>query len=213
MAKKATKKKANAPEFTFDDVEALADDINDQALFDDVIEFEEEASVEDVIVAIREVIMDGDECQIFNTDGLSAESFATLEKIGCPAVSEKTEEEEDSEPDEPDDDVEEEEEEEAPEEKPAKKTKKVAKKAAPKKEKKAKAAPKKEKPPKKDTATRSRAKCIADAMKKIGTYDIDEIALEANKIFIEHGGQDSMAQSIYFTRKLVIFAKEFNLAD
>lgn len=205
MAKKKKSSKKKAPEYTLEEVQVLADDINDQNLFDEIIDLDEAEDVGEAVETLKETIVDDGECQIFDTDDLTDESFALLEKIGCPAGSEGSTEKPEPEPEKADKKAKKKK---AADKKKAEKEKEKKKKAADKKKADKKKAEKKEKKP-----PYTRTISIANAFKKVGTYDVDEVALEANNLFVENGGKDSMHQSTYFTKKLMVFAKHFDLAD
>ena len=89
MAKKRTKKEE--PDFTLEEVQELADDINDQNLFDEIIDLDEAEDATEAAEMVKDIIVEDGECQIFDTDTLKDESFDTLEAMGCPAISEQEE--------------------------------------------------------------------------------------------------------------------------
>jgi len=85
MAPKGNQKKAKGP--TLEDLQALAEEMNEAMGLDPAIEFDDETDIEDLKIEILNNCYDDDDnCEIYTTDEFTDEAWATFKKLGVEAA-------------------------------------------------------------------------------------------------------------------------------
>ena len=97
MAPKGNQKRAKGP--TLEDLQALAEEMNEVMGLDPAIEFDDETDIEDLKIEILNNCYDDDDnCEIYTTDEFSDESWATLKKLSVDPADPEQEPEQEPEP-------------------------------------------------------------------------------------------------------------------
>lgn len=97
MAPKGNQKKAKGP--TLEELQALADEMNEVMGLDPAIEYDDETDIEDLKIEILNNCFDEDDnCEIYTTDEFSEESWDTFKKLNVDPVDPDSEPEQEPEP-------------------------------------------------------------------------------------------------------------------